>query len=84
MEFFNNLFNNIGHTIKSIARFTAIAGTIYTIIMGIMQIIQLGLVWSITSIISGLIGTWMAALLLYAFGHLVEKVEEIAENTRYR
>ena len=84
MEFFNNLFNNIGHTIKSIARFVAIAGTIYTIIMGIMQIIQLGLVWSITSIISGLIGTWMAALLLYAFGHLVEKVEEIAENTRYR
>ena len=83
MDFLNRFFNNIGKTIKGIARFTLVAGTIYVIVTGLISILEFG-AFGITTIITGIVSVAFASIVLYGFGHLIEKVEEIADNTRYR
>ena len=83
MDFLNRFFNDIGKTIKGIARFTLVAGSIYAIVTGLMTMLEYG-VYGLTSIITGIISAAFASIALYGFGHLIEKVEEIADNTRYR
>ena len=83
MDFLNRFFNDIGKTIKGIARFTLVAGAIYAIVTGLMTMLEYG-VYGLTSIITGIISAAFASIVLYGFGHLIEKVEEIADNIRYR
>ena len=83
MDFLNRFFSDISKTIKGIARFTLVAGCIYNIAIGLISIWEYGF-YGITSIITGIITTAFASIVLYGFGHLIEKVEEIADNTRYR
>ena len=83
MDFLNRFFNDIGKTIKGIARFSLVAGCVYTIVTGLFTMLEFGL-YGLTGIITGIIGTVFASIMLYGFGHLIEKVEEIADNTRYR
>lgn len=81
---FDNLYNNIGSKIKSLAKWTFIIESIATIITGISlfvvddDFILLG----ILAIIGGPMISWVSSCFLYAFGELVEKVSDNEENTK--
>lgn len=78
------MFRNIGAKIKGIAQFITWIGIIPTIVLfcilassGEGRFVAIGFV----ILIIGVIISWLSSILLYAFGHLVENSDTIAENS---
>lgn len=77
------MYNNIGGKIKVLAKSAFIVETIASVIAGIVflfdyETVVLGLI----IIIAGPLVAWVSSWLLYGFGELIDKVTEIACNTR--
>lgn len=90
------MFDNIGGKLKTLAKVLTILGVAASIIIGIIVMSDGGAMSyygyrsgpSSASIVSGLIfmligslGAWLGSFLLYGFGELIEKAQEIAHNT---
>ncbi len=73
------MYSNIGGKIKGLAIAAMVLGAIGFIISG-LALIQTDLLAGILIIISGILGSWLASLVLYGFGELIEKVCDIAEQ----
>ena len=77
------MFDNIGRKIKSLASILCWIGIIAWIICGICivlinkRLIAVGFL----VMLLGPITSWLASFLLYGFGELIDKTDEIAKNT---
>ena len=68
------MFDNIGSKIKGLAIASTVIGIFASLVIGGLLIESIG----ILVIILGCIFSWIASLTLYGFGHLIEKVDIIA------
>ena len=78
----NGLFNDdIGKKIKTTAIVGFIIESIAAIIVGFIAFIdeEIGIGFSI--IVGGILGAYLIAMFIYAFGVLVDKTVQIASNT---
>lgn len=76
------MYNNIGGKIKSLAKSAFFVEAIASIIAGIVFFIDNEPFLGLISIIAGPLVAWVSSWLLYGFGELIDKVTEIACNTR--
>ncbi len=87
-----SLFGNIGKKIKIIAFVLFIVGVLFTILNLSYIVDTLDSISSIPSLSSSLgvwwlfaLGTcvsWIVSCFVYGFGELIERVQEIAQNTK--
>ena len=77
---FNNMFENIGKKIKTIAALETKIGIIVSIIIG-LRLMNSSTELGILIIIGGSWLSWVSSIYVYGFGELIEKTSEIAHNT---
>ena len=68
------MFDNIGSKIKGLAIAFTVIGIFASLVIGGLLIESIG----ILVIILGCVFSWIGSLTLYGFGHLIEKVDTIA------
>ena len=74
------MFNYISEKIKSMAKIFCSLGIIVSIFCAVLLFMEgpQGLI----VLIVGPMFSWLGSLIMYGFGELIEKVTEIAENTK--
>ena len=75
------MFFNIGNKIKVLAMVTTIIGIIFSIIFGIIIMIENFFLGLISMLICG-VSSWVGSFMIYGFGELIECAQRIARNTR--
>ena len=75
------MFFNIGNKIKVLAMVTTIIGIIFSIIFGIIIMIENFFLCLISMLICG-VSSWVGSFMIYGFGELIECAQRIARNTR--
>jgi hypothetical protein len=80
------LYNNIGAKIMGLAKVICWIGIGLSVIGGIITMTGggWGVLLGLLSIAIGSLVAWISSLAVYGFGELIEKVSEIAQNTRPR
>ena len=89
------MFNNIGRKIQIAAKVFCWIGIVCSVAAGIIMLgngvmqmrwsVAYGLPWVLGGIAAALVGSlasWVSSFMMVGFGILVERCEEIAENTR--
>ena len=78
------MYDKIGGKIKGLAKAMFIVVTIPAVIVGIaiLAIYEELMLYGLLILILGPIIAWVSSFALYGFGELIEKVCEIATNTR--
>lgn len=76
------MYSNIGGKIKGAAKLVVFLVSFVSIIEGIAAL-ERGIGAAIIFLVVIPVIAWISSWLIYAFGELVEKTCEIAENTRY-
>jgi len=89
------MFTNIGKKIKGLAKFICWVGIIFSVIGGILQIVNgvkeatangvspVGqIVLGVIIIVGGFLISWIGSFFMYGFGELIDKTADIAENTK--
>ena len=78
------MYDNIGGKIKGLAKAVFIVEAIAAVITGIalMAIDEDLILFGILTLILGPVIAWVSSWLLYGFGELIDRVCEIAKNTR--
>lgn len=80
MQIFNDvIFGNVGKKIKTLAIVLFVVGIFGSAIVGIM--LQIEEDYGIAVWIVGTLVSWIASLLTYGQGELIDKATQIAENT---
>jgi hypothetical protein len=70
------MFDNIGSKIKGLANVSTVIGIVVSLVIGGVLIESIG----IFVIILGCVFSWISSLTLYGFGHLIEKVDILAQR----
>lgn len=73
------MFNNIGGKIKALAAVITWIGIIASFIAG-FAVFKDNVLLAILIIIIGSVISWVSAFVLYGFGHLIVKVDELADD----
>lgn len=78
------MFENIGHKIKILAKVVCWVGIVCSVLWGIIFIVQNTEQAAIGIMMAALyaLASWVGSFCLYGFGELIEKVTEIAKNTK--
>lgn len=78
------MYNNVGGKIKGIASFVTGIGIAISVCAGIVMIAVLEdlVFWGFLVMIVGSIASWLATLLLYGFGQLIENSDIIAKHLK--
>lgn len=77
------LFDRIGEKMKTLATVITIIGISGTVLAGCALIIDYkAVLLGIVVIVVGILVSWISSWTLYGFGEIIEKLCEIAENTR--
>ncbi len=89
------MFQNIGKKIKTLAKVLCWIGMIGSIVGGIVMVLSgvavldydaaAGVAAIVTGALTAVLGalfSWIGSFMMLGFGEIVEKVNEIAENTR--
>ena len=76
---FENMFNNIGGKIKTLAKVLTVIGMILSIIWGIVET-EFSVETGFAIIALGCLFSWVGSFLLYGFGELIDNTKEIANN----
>ena len=76
------MYDNIGGKIKGLAKATFIVEAIASVITGIALWVDTEEWWCALILFCGPIVAWVSSWLLYGFGELIDRVCEIAKNTR--
>lgn len=82
------MFTNIGGKIKTLATVICWLGIIASIIAGLISfssVVHTGdevIIIGLLIMAAGSLLSWLGSMTLYGFGQLIERTEEIAENTR--
>ena len=90
------MFNNIGKKIMTLAKILCIAGIVLSVIMAIVAFAggnavstvdatgvtykASGVVVGITTLIVGVLGSWIGSWMMYAAGQAVEDLHKIAQS----
>ena len=78
-----NMFDNIGGKIKTLAEVVFVLNIIATFILAICAAVfsyELGFLWFLIVMVSGIVLAYVSVLIFYAFGELVENSTIIAKN----
>lgn len=78
------MYDNIGNKIKGLAKAVFVIETIMSVIAGFILLTideDLSLIGFFLMIVGPLV-SWLSSLLLYGFGELIDKANEIERNTR--
>ncbi len=76
------MFENISDKIKGVALISTIVGMICSVISGIIMMASQMFLMGLLVIFLGCLLSWVGSFALYALGELVEKTNEIAQNTK--
>ncbi len=89
------MFQNIGKKIKTLAKVLCWIGIIVSIISGVVMVLSgaaamdydaasgvAAIVGGAMTAVLGTLFSWIGSFMMLGFGEIVEKVNEIAENTR--
>ncbi len=89
------MFNNIGKKIKTLAKVICWIGIICSILGGVVMAVSgaAAMDYDVASGVAAIVGgvfmavlgalfSWIGSFMMLGFGEIVEKVNEIAENTR--
>ena len=90
---FDNMFDNIGGKIKTLAKVLCWVGIIFSVLIAIILFIEakegsyrtedlymkLGCIY----LIFGPLISWVSSFFMYGFGELIERTTEVALNTRH-
>ncbi len=89
------MFQNIGKKIKTLAKVLCWIGIIGSIIGGVIMVISgaaildydtasgaAAIMSGVLTAVLGALFSWIGSFMMLGFGEIVEKVNEIAENTR--
>lgn len=79
---FEDLYNDIGGKIKSLARWTFIIGAVAALISGVATMAQINFFTGLIVMFLGPVVAFVSTWLLYGFGELIDKAGEIAQNTK--
>ena len=80
---FDDFYNNIGGKVKGLAKWTFIIGAVWAVITGARLLSDEDLMlYGLLVLICGPIVAWVSSWILYAFGELVEKTCDNANNTK--
>lgn len=71
------MFNKIGEKIKILAIVICIVGIIASLFVGMLFIADNEFLLGITTIVVGVLASWVSVFVLYGFGHLVENSEKM-------
>ena len=74
------MFHNIGEKIKTLAKVCTVIGIILSIISGIILMIDLNVWIGLLCIVGGCILSWIGSFLVYGFGEVIVKLNEISSN----
>ena len=76
------MFEDIGNTIKSIAKFLCITGIIGSIVSGIVLCTagEEEAIGGIITIIGGSIASWVSSAFLYGFGQLIDNSDKLVKK----
>ena len=83
------MYNNIGGTIKTVAKVILIVGIVVSFFSWIV-LLSIGIidskiaviVYSLVVFILGLFTSWLSSLLLYGFGRLIENTDVLAQRDK--
>jgi hypothetical protein len=73
------MFNKIGEKIKILAIVICIVGIVASLFVGLLFIADDEILLGITTIVVGVLASWVSVFVLYGFGHLVENSEKMVE-----
>ncbi len=89
------MFQNIGKKIKTLAKVLCWIGIIGSIIGGVIMVVSgaalmdndaasgaAAIMSGVLTAVLGALFSWIGSFMMLGFGEIVEKVNEIAENTR--
>lgn len=76
------MFDNIGGKIKTLAIVLCGVGIVASFIGGIVTSGMNQSPWGMLVAVAGALASWILSFFIYGFGELIEKVTEIAENTK--
>ena len=85
------MFKNIGSKIKTLSKVVCWLGIIVSVLVGIIFIaysavsgenVVLGIITGVLCIICGSIASWIGSFFTYGFGEIIDKLTEIANNTK--
>lgn len=89
------MFQNIGKKIKTMAKVICWVGIIGSVVGGVIMVLSgvgvlqfnaeagvAAIMGGVLTVVLGSLFSWIGSFMLLGFGEIVEKVDEIAENTR--
>ncbi len=85
------MFKNIGSKIKTLSKVVCWLGIITSVLLGVLTIIAAfsegnvdisEIVMGVIYIIGGSIASWLGSFFTYGFGEIIDKLSEIAYNTK--
>lgn len=85
------MFRNIGSKIKTLSKVVCWLGIIISILIGLIFIVAsimsgngvvFGIIMGVICIVGGSIASWIGSFFTYGFGEIIDKLTEIANNTK--
>jgi len=89
------MFQNIGRKIKTLAKVICWVGIIGSVVGGVIMVLSgvgvlrfnaeagvAAIMGGVLTVVLGSLFSWIGSFMMLGFGEIVEKVNEIAENTR--
>ncbi|MCI6825275.1 MAG: hypothetical protein PUF84_02355 [Ruminococcus bromii] len=85
------MFKNIGSKIKTLSKVVCWLGIIVSILIGLIFIVAsvmsgngmvYGIIIGLICIVGGSIASWIGSFFTYGFGEIIDKLTEIANNTK--
>ncbi|MBR3943293.1 MAG: hypothetical protein IKJ55_08030 [Clostridia bacterium] len=74
------MFDNIGEKIKSWAFSICVVGIIFSVVEGVLMIIDKEIALGVLTALVGALASWIGSFVLYGFGQLVENSDIIASS----
>jgi hypothetical protein len=85
------MFRNVGSKIKTLSKVVCWLGIIVSILIGVIFIASsvisgenmiFGIIMGVICIVGGSIASWIGSFFTYGFGEIIDKLTEIANNTK--
>lgn len=85
------MYKNIGGKIKTLSKAVCWLGIIASVVFGVITIVSavingeeiiVPIVMGVVYIVIGSIASWIASFFTYGFGEIIDKLSEIANNTK--
>lgn len=71
------MFDNIGKKIKSLAEVVTTLGIVFSILAGIVNMINTGFLVGVVFMAIGILLSWISSFFIYGFGQLIENSDQM-------